>query len=214
MRDQWPVVLFDLDGTVANTIPLIMDSYAYATHRVLGEAVSREESRSWIGRTLVDIFGERNPGLADELIDAYLAFNAEHFGRLVEPYAGMADLLAELAAAGLRLGVVTSKRRASAERTLESVGLAATLPILTTMEDTTAHKPAPDPLWHALDLLGSRPSDCVYVGDSVFDLRCAAAAGASAVGVTWGAGTKAELDAEASHAVVDTLDALRGLLLP
>lgn len=213
MRDPWPVVLFDLDGTVANTIPLILDSYAHATHHVLGEAASSEESRSWIGRTLVDIFGERNPAHAERLIEAYLAFNTEHFERLVEPYLGMDALLAELADAGLQLGVVTSKRRASAERTLDAVGLAEALPLLTTMEDTSRHKPAPEPLWHALEQLGRRPADCVYVGDSVFDLRCAGAAGASAIGVTWGAGTRAELDAEASVAVVESLDALRSLLL-
>lgn len=210
---RWPVVLFDLDGTVANTIPLILQSYAHATTEVLGRPAPVEETRNWIGQTLFETFSTRYPGRHEELLAAYFAWNAANMDRLIERYHGMDDLLADLAAAGIALGIVTSKRRIAAEATLAAVGLAERLPLLAAMEDTDRHKPAPDPLLHAFDRLGRRPDECVYVGDATFDLRCAAAAGADAIGVTWGAGEASDLRAERSVAVVDTMDALRGLLL-
>lgn len=206
-------MLFDLDGTVANTIPLILESYAHATRSVLGRAASHRESRGWIGQTLRDTFQELYPHASDELVHAYRTWNEANMARLIQRYEGMAELLADLMEAGFTTGIVTSKRRHAAELTLAGVGLAGRLPVLTAMEDTTRHKPSPDPLLHALERLQRRPDECVYVGDATFDLRCAAAAGSDAVAVTWGAGVKAELAAEQPVALVETVAELRGVLL-
>lgn len=207
------MVLFDLDGTVANTIPLILESYAHATRTVLGRSAPPEETRNWIGQTLRDTFEERYPHVSDELLTAYRTWNEANLERLIRRYEGMAELLADLQDAGLTTGIVTSKRRNPAEATLSGVGLAGRVPVLTAMEDTTRHKPAADPLLHALGRLERRPDECVYVGDATFDVRCATAAGADAVAVTWGAGYADELAAENPLAVVDTVDSLRELLL-
>lgn len=211
---RWPVVLFDLDGTVADTIGLILASYAHATRSVLGEAAPEDEARSWIGQTLIDTFTRRYPGREHELFDAYVTWNLAHLDSLVRRYDGMDALLADLDAAGVRTGIVTSKRRPSADKTLSAVGLADAIGVLATLEDTQQHKPAPDPLLHALDVLGVPAQDCVYVGDATVDLQSARAAGLDAIGVTWGAGIEAELTAERPLAVVGTVDALRALLLP
>ncbi len=206
-------MLFDLDGTVANTIPLILESYAHATRTVLGRPAPAEETRNWIGQTLRDTFDARYPHAADELLAAYRSWNEANLERLIRRYEGMAELLADLQGAGLTTGIVTSKRRNPAEATLSGVGLGGQVRVLTAMEDTARHKPAADPLLHALGLLQRRPDECVYVGDAVFDVRSASAAGADAVAVTWGAGQPDELAAENPVAVVDTVDALRDLLL-
>jgi pyrophosphatase PpaX len=212
-QPRWPVVLFDLDGTLADTIALILGSYAHATRTVLGRAASEQESREWIGMTLADTFGAKYPGKADELMAAYFDWNLAHLDTMVEPYAGVHELLRDLDAAGVRTGVVTSKRRASAERTLHVVGLTDLVELIGTMEDTDRHKPAPDPLLRALDAVGRAPQEVVYVGDAIFDLQAARAAGLDAVGVTWGAGAREALDAERPHALVDDVDALRAVLL-
>ena len=212
-QTRWPVVLFDLDGTLADTIALILGSYAHATRTVLGRAASVEESRGWIGMTLADIFAERYPEHADDLMAAYLDWNPAHLDTMVEPYAGVHGLLAELDAAGVRTGVVTSKRRSSAERTLDVVGLTDLIEIIGTMEDTDRHKPAPDPLLRALDAVGRAPHEVVYVGDAIFDVQSARAAGVDAVAVTWGAGAREALHAERPHALVDDVAALRAVLL-
>ena len=210
---RWPVVLFDLDGTVANTIPLILESYAHATRTVLGRPAPVAETRNWIGQTLRDTFDERYPSVSDELLAAYRTWNEANMARLIRRYEGMADLRADLQDAGLTTGIVTSKRRNPAEATLNGVGLGGSVRLLTAMEDTSRHKPAADPLLHAPGLLERRPEECVYVGDAIYDVRCAAAAGADAVAVTWGAGLAVELAAEGPVAVVDTVDALRTVLL-
>lgn len=211
---RWPVVLFDLDGTLADTIRLILGSYAHATREVLGEAASVEESRSWIGRPLIDSFGERYPGHVDALYEAYVAWNLDNLDRLIESYHGVEALLADLAAAGVRTGIVTSKRRVSADRTLAAVGLTGAIDVLVAMEDTDTHKPGPEPLVLALGIVGRPASDAVYIGDAIFDLQAADAAGMDAVGVTWGAGVPGDLRAQPSVAVVDAVADLRALLLP
>lgn len=206
-------MLFDLDGTVANTIPLILASYAQATMSVLGTPVSEAESRLWIGETLAHTFNTRFPEHSEKLVAAYLSWNAANMDQLVQRYENLEELIIYLKREGVVLGVVTSKRRSSAEQTLAAVGLTALLPLVGCMEDTAQHKPSPDPLLRAVELLGRRPDECVYVGDTPFDLQAAKAAGMAAIGVTWGAGSREELDAEGGTATVGTIDELRRELL-
>jgi pyrophosphatase PpaX len=114
---------------------------------------------------------------------------------------------------GATIGVVTSKRHVSATNTLRAAGLDGHLPLLVAMEDTDAHKPDPEPLLLALQRLGVRAADCVYIGDAVVDVLAARAAGMASIAVTWGAGEHADLMAAGPLAVVDTMEELRALLL-
>lgn len=209
---RWPVVVFDLDGTVANTIPLIIASYEHAMLSVLGVRPTSSEARGWIGRTLYDTFSERYPERARELVDSYIAWNGEHLAELLEDYPGTPELLADLRAAGVTIGVATSKRLVSATNTLKAAGLAALLPLVVSMEDTVMHKPSPEPLLLALDRLGARAVDAVYIGDAVVDVLAARAAGMAVIAVTWGAGDRADLEAAGPVAVVDTVAELRDQL--
>jgi len=192
---RWPVVVFDLDGTLVNTIPLIVASYRHALRAVLDQELDEATIRGWIGRTLVSTFRDVDPDRADELVEAYLDFNLEQMPHLVQPFEGVAELLADLRTAGLVVGVATSKRRHSAELTLASVGLQDAVPLTTTMEDTPTHKPAPEPVLHALDALAAH------------------AAGTSSVAVTWGAGEPEALRAVTPTALVTSTDELRTVLL-
>lgn len=211
-RRRWACVVFDLDGTVANTIPLIIASYDYALRSIIKVSADPAEARSWIGQTLYGTFHARYPEQAQQLIDAYVEFNLAHLEEQVERYAGMAELLADLRDAGVTIGVATSKRRSSAEATLRCVGLDHLLPVTVAMEDTGVHKPEPDPLLLAVERLGSAPSEAVYIGDAVVDVQAARAAGMDAVAVSWGAGLRDDLEAAGPTALVDTMDAFRHLL--
>ncbi len=210
---RWPVVLFDLDGTLANTIPLILASYAHATAEVLGRVPPAEVMRGWIGRTLWDTFAELAPEHVDDLVSTYSDWNLANLDRLVTRYPGVDDLLEALDAAGVRTGVVTSKRGPAAEATLAAVGLDGRIPLLVSALDTSRHKPHPEPLLRALDALGAQPADGVYVGDAVVDLQAAASAGTGAIAVAWGAGLPDELAALRPAAVCATADDLRRALL-
>lgn len=208
-----PVVLFDFDGTLADTIPLIVASFRHTVAEVVGHEVTDVEARSWIGHTLIDTFGQRYPARADELVTAYRAWNLAHHDELIRPVDGIPEVLDGLLAAGSRIGVVSSKSVHTVRRGLDAVGLAHDFEVLVGLESTTVHKPHAEPLLHAAHTLAVEPSDCVYVGDAVVDIRAAQAAGMRGIAVTWGAGTVSELRDAGAVDVVDTAGELLGILL-
>lgn len=210
---KWPTVVFDLDGTVVNTIPLIVASYQHATQSVLGVAADAQEAKGWIGEPLLQTFKRRYPGHDEELIKAYLTWNVANLERLLETFPGIRELLSELRQADVVLGVATSKRRSSAEATLATAGLEHLLQVTVAMEDTEVHKPDPTPLWLALERLGVERENSVYVGDAVVDVQAAQAAGMDAIAVSWGAGAADALASQNPTAVVDSVPQLHRLLL-
>jgi pyrophosphatase PpaX len=123
------------------------------------------------------------------------------------------ELLETLTAAGATCAVATSKRRETARLALVSVGIDHLVDVVAALEDTTAHKPRPEPLLHAAATLGVEPADCVYVGDATVDVLAARAAGMAAVAVTWGAGERAALVATRPDAVVDSVGDLTAYLV-
>lgn len=210
----WRAVLFDLDGTIANTIPLIIASYRHtlAKHRL--RVPDDAEITSWIGRTLHDQFGRLVPaGEVEGVVETYSAWQMAHLPELLTPFEGVSDLLQALADAGVRAGIVTSKRRGPALRTIEHLGLDRWLAVAAAYEDTPRHKPDPAPLLAGAATLGFEPGTTVYVGDVPTDLTAARAAGMAGIGVTWGSGLPEGLRAEPSVAVVDTVPALQAVLL-
>jgi pyrophosphatase PpaX len=209
---RWPVVLFDLDGTLADTIGLIVASYNHAFRTVLGEERGEAEIRAWIGRPLLESFAAVSPEHAVELDEVYRAWNLAQTESLLREYAGVRDLVTDLVEADVQVGVVTSKRRQTALMALRGVGLEGRLPLLATLEDTERHKPLPDPLLHAVAVLGVEPPSCVYVGDAVVDVEAARAAGLGAIAVTWGAGLASDLDAAAPDALAHSVGDLRRAL--
>jgi pyrophosphatase PpaX len=214
---RWPVVLFDLDGTLADTVDLIVASYRHALAVVLDAELPERELRSWIGRPLRSTVAEAFPEQADrveEVVRVYREWNLDHHDEMIREIPGVDELLADLEARGARLGVVTAKIAQTADLGLRATGLHPRISVLAGAETTDRHKPEPDPLLHACRTLDVEPGECVYVGDSVYDLQAARAAGMAAIGVTWGAGRREDLTAESPDAVVDEVDELRSLLAP
>lgn len=213
---RWPVVVFDLDGTLVDTVDLIVASYQHAFRQVLGREVPRTSITGWIGRPLIEAMRHESPEHADELYDIYTRWNREHTEELIRTYPGATHLLTELVAAGAQVAVATSKRREPATLALELAGLAGLVEVRAALEDTATHKPDPAPIRHALEALGvpADPATVVYVGDAVVDVQAGKAAGASAVAVTWGAGAPQELAAAQPTAVVADTAELLDLLAP
>ena len=209
-----PVVLFDLDGTLVDTIPLIVASYQHAFRAVLGEEVDEPRARAWIGRPLLDALLEESPEHGHALDAEYRRWNLANTERLIRRVDGVERMLAVLAGAGVRTGIVTSKRRETSRLALRCAGIENVVEVVAGMEDTATHKPQPEPLLHGAQVLGVDPGSCVYVGDAVVDLQAARAAGMTAVAVTWGAGERDALVAEQPHAVVDDVAALAEVLVP
>ncbi|MCL2652219.1 MAG: HAD-IA family hydrolase [Propionibacteriaceae bacterium] len=208
---RWPVVLFDLDGTLANSIDLVVASYraAFAT---IGRTVERDVALHWIGETLRQTYAREAPDHGPDMEVVYRAYYADHVDQIAG-YPGMPELLVSLADAGAVIGVVTAKRREVALVTMRQAGVEGLIELLGAMEDTTAHKPDPEPLLAAAAKLGVRPEDCVYVGDAIHDVVAAKAAGMAIIAVTWGAGLAEELQALAPDAMANDVTQLTDLLM-
>jgi len=169
-RPRWPCVVFDLDGTLVDTIGLIVDSYQYAFETVLGSLEDESRIRAWIGQPLIRAFREASPQDAERLYETYLEWNHANTERLIRRYPGIDRLLRDLNGAGVAVAAATSKRRASAEMAADLTGLSSHLDVLVTMEDTVLHKPDPEPLLLAVNRLGATPDQAVYVGDAIVDV--------------------------------------------
>ncbi len=183
--------LFDLDGTLIDTVPLIVESYRHATAKVLGVAHEDETYRELIGLKLPVACAKlsSDPELAEQVLQAYLEHNMAHHDRRVRAFAGVVALLTELQARGAKLAVVTSKRRAHALLGLELCGLTPFFPVLVAGDDVQSGKPDPECVLKALSELGVEAFGALMVGDSVHDVEAGMRAGTSAAFVTWGAGT-------------------------
>jgi pyrophosphatase PpaX len=208
--------LFDFDGTLVDTTEMIFQSMRHATASVLGrDDFSREELLANVGQPLprqMELFDAEK---AELLLEAYRAHHEEHHDALIAEFPGVDEALSRLRAAGVRVVVVTSKRRRSVEMALAKFpGLVLVVDLFVTMEDTTEHKPHPEPLLRGLELMGDVPKEqAVYVGDSPFDVQAAKAAGLTSVAVSWGAFSEDTLrEAEPDHLVPD-IDAAVDVLL-
>ena len=208
--------LFDFDGTLVDTTEMIFQSMRHATSSVLGrDDLSREELLANVGQPLPRQMEILDAEKAEPLLEAYRAHHEEHHDALIGEFPGVDEALYRLRTAGVRIVVVTSKRRRSVEMALEKFpGLDLVGALFVTMEDTTEHKPHPEPLLKGLELAGDVPKDkAVYVGDSPFDVKAAKAAGLRSVAVSWGAFSEDTLrEAEPDHLVPD-IDAAVDVLL-
>ena len=183
---RFPVVLFDLDGTVVDSGPIILASMRHATLTVLAREIPDAELMASVGgpgfEAQMRSFG---PDRVEELVRVYRAHNEPlHVELLAFP--GMAEALVRLKDEGRRLGIVSAKRRATVELAFAQVPLGHLFDVIVGGDETERQKPDPQPLELALDRLGASASDAAYVGDSPYDMTAARAAGLYAVGVSWG----------------------------
>jgi pyrophosphatase PpaX len=186
-------VLFDLDGTLLDTKELILASFRYATREVLGEQLSDETILPFIGIPLIYQMQAVASEQADKLMEVYREHNARVHDELIRGFEGTREMLDELSAEGRRLAVVTSKRNQPAARGLACFDLLEYFEFVIGSDDTTAHKPEPEPLLLAAKRLGFAPDACIYVGDSPFDMRAARAADAVALAALWGMFSREQL---------------------
>jgi len=207
---RFRTVLFDLDGTLVDSGAIILASFRHATSTVLRREIPDHELLAAVGGPgLREQMEALDPERAEELIEVYSAHNVGlHDG--LEPCAGVLAALETLHAEGRRLGVVTAKRRATLALAFEVLPeLRRFFEATVGAEDTERHKPGPEPLLLALEVLGEDPAGAVYVGDSPFDVQAAKAAGTGSIAVTWGRiHSRERLEREQPDAVVDTVEEL------
>jgi len=204
--------IFDLDGTLVDSVELIVESFRYATRAVLGVELPYEEMIAHVGKPLREQMDIIDPARGEELVRVYREFNHREHDRMLKLYAGVADLLAELQAKGVRVGLVTSKSRATTWMAFNTTGIEPMLDAIVCAEDTDRNKPFPDPILRVLQELGVRAESACYVGDSPFDLQAAHAANVRSVAVTWGVFEEARLAAERPDRLVRSVEELAAVL--
>ena len=183
---RYPVVLFDLDGTVIDSGAIILASMRHAAETVVGGSYSDEQLMAAVGGPGLEAqLVELDPYRVDELVRVYREHN-EPLHDTLSTCAGMDEALAELKERGHRLGIVTAKRRATVDLAFRKLPIEHLFETVVGGDETERHKPDPAPLQLALERLGARPEDAAYVGDSPFDMQAAQAAGLFAIGVSWG----------------------------
>jgi len=205
------VVLFDLDGTLIDTIDMILASMRHATADILGEALPDEVLLHNVGVPLRAQMTEFSPEHAEELLVSYRAHNAIVHDELVAEFPGTDTGLKALVDAGYRLAIVTSKSRPVAMRGLSCFGLEDYFEEIVAYEDTEIHKPEPEPLLEAARRLGVPIDCCAYVGDSPHDMNAAIAAGAVPVAALWGP-FRSRVTEPGPAAAIESLTELAGIL--
>lgn len=214
---RWPVVLFDLDGTLTDPQIGITRCLAHGLAAVGMPVADPASLRPYIGPPLIEGFGAMGVPV-DRIDDAITAYR-ERFvtvgmfeNALID---GIDELLGALGAAGARLAVATSKPEPFAITILEHFGIAGAFEVIAgaTLDNRRRHKE--DVIAHALDSLAyPDPADAVMIGDREHDVHGAREHGVASIGVLWGYGSSGELDDAAADEIVDTVEALQALLLP
>ena len=210
---RFPVVLFDLDGTVIDSGAIILASMRHAAREVLGVEVPDEQLMAAVGGPGLEAQMQAlSADRVDELVTVYRAHNEPLHDELA-CCAGMDEVLVQLKDEGRRLGIVTAKRRQTVELAFARIPIEHLFETVVGGDETKKHKPDPEPLLLALERLGAAPDDAVYVGDAPFDVKAAKAAGLYSVGVSWGGiHGRERLEAEEPDALVDTTEELLGVL--
>jgi len=204
-------VVFDWDGTLADSTALIAAAIQQACHDI-GEPVPDDTTARYvIGLGLADALAHVAPGLAPER-HRDLAIRYRHHYLSGDPqiplFAGAREMLDELNAAGLLLGVATGKTRVGLNRALEQQGIADRF-VATRCADEGFPKPNPDMLLHLMDRVGAEPRETLMIGDTTHDLDLARNAGVAAVAVSYGAHAPAGLAQCGPLALLDSIKELR-----
>ena len=201
-------VVFDLDGTVVDSVELIIVSFQHAIREVLGREVSREESVAWVGRPLREQMEMFSPEHAEELVEVYREFNHREHDRMLRLYDGIRQLLEDLRAAQVKVGLVTSKSRHTTQMAFDLTGIEGYFEASVCADESAGNKPSPAPILACLEQLGVGSESAAYIGDSPADIQAARAAGVAAIAVSWGVFTAERLAAEKPDLLVHTIPEL------
>lgn len=213
---RWDALLLDLDGTLADSIGLILRCYRHTMRVHLGEVPPDAAWLAGLGTPLREQLRAfaRTDAELDAMLETYVTYQRTVHDELVRAYPGVADMLDAVAAAGVRLAVVTGKRREMAARTLRVCGLDRFFSVVITPEDASPGKPDAAPVRAAAAALGlTHSSRILFAGDSPHDIAAGRAAGVRTAAALWGAPEPDALLAARPDYRAETVDALTTLVL-
>src|SRR5436305_9410762 len=187
MADARPyAVLFDLDGTLVDSIALLMASMRHTfqgRHRQPTDTEWIEGIGSPLPKQLTPYVESDED--RERLVNRYRTFQLENHDRLMAHYSGVIDTLALLYQRGHPMGVVTSKGNMMMERGLQFIGADDYIVVAIGYDSVHIHKPDPYPVRAALEKLGYHTNEAVFVGDSPHDIKSGNDAGVITIAALW-----------------------------
>lgn len=178
-------LLFDFDGTLADTNELIIATFQHVLDQHFPGRFQREEILPFIGPSLEDTFSSIAPEMTDQLIDEYRTWNKANHDDFVTAFEGVADTLHRLHENGVKMAVVSTKKRDMVERGLRLIGIDSYFETVIGLDDVTNAKPDPEPLILALERLDRTPEEALMIGDNFHDILGGQNAGVRTAAVAW-----------------------------
>jgi len=207
-------LLFDLDGTLIDSVDLLLAAFHHAFDAHQLEAPADEQWIAGIGTPLAAQLRQyvSDEALLERVIGTYRTYQREHHDRLLREYDGARDTVALLKARGHPMALVTSKSIDLAHRALEYAGLSASIDVVVGLESTERHKPNPDPVLFALRALGAEASNAAFIGDSPHDMLAGNAAGVVTVAALWGPFSRQTLLATSPTTLAEHIRDIPGII--
>ncbi|PJI09264.1 MULTISPECIES: HAD family hydrolase [Clostridium] len=206
---KYDTVIFDLDGTLLNTLDDLADSANFALSLYDLPNRTTDEVRRFLGNGVAKLIERCIPnGRQNEYYEKCLADFRKHYSKNMQnkttPYTGIMELLGQLSEKGYKIAIVSNKFD-SAVKGLNELYFNKYIKVaIGEMEsEGVAKKPAPDTVFKALKELRSTPDRAVYVGDSEVDVKTAKNSGLPCVGVTWGFRNRQILNDEGANYIID-----------
>ena len=214
---MYNTVIFDLDGTLLDTLGDLHASVNYALREFSFPERTVDEIRRFIGNGVVKLMERSVPEGTDEetgkkCLDTFREYYLSHMCDRTAPYEGVIDLLKQLKAAGIRTAVVSNKLHSAVEGLCEDYfnGL---IDCAIGVSDEAERKPAPVNVFRAMELLKSGKSYTIYIGDSEVDVQTSKNAGLDCIGVTWGFRDESELRKAGARYIAHSTDEVKAVIL-
>ena len=194
-------VIFDLDGTLLNTISDLAHSTNHALEKNGFPGHPIEAYNFFIGNGINKLFeralpeNEKTESNIVRLREVFLPYYDEHIMDYTEPYEGISDLLKTLQAKGFLLAVASNKYQSATEKLIKSFFPDISFAAILGQREGVPVKPDPSIVHDIFKITGMQPEETIYIGDSGVDMQTAANSGVASIGVTWGFRPREELEA-------------------
>ncbi len=206
------LVIFDLDGTLLDTIGDLAAACDYMLKRLNLPAHTKDEYRMFVGNGITRLVERslpeslRDPGYVANAREIFREYYQAHIDLETLPYPGIPELLDELANRGVKVAVASNKYDAGTKKLISSFFSSVHFSAVFGQREGIPPKPDPQVVWDILEIAGTAASEVLYVGDSGVDVTTARNAGIESIGVTWGFRSREELEESGASHIVDAPD--------
>lgn len=180
-------LLFDFDGTLLDTNELIIQTFLYVLDAEFPGEFTRDDMLPFIGPTLIESFSSIDAEKAEDWILKYRVWNEEHHDELAKEFDGVRETLELLYEKGIRLAIVSTKRREPLLKGLRLLGVEHLFEVIVSIDEVTHAKPDPEPILLALNKMNLNKDEVIMIGDNSHDIEGGKNAGVKTAGVAWSA---------------------------